>query len=56
MSTETSTEPRWDTEPRQAAAANTTARSGAGRHRGPVAEHDEATTPRGRHRKHTSDA
>ncbi|WP_369218403.1 hypothetical protein [Streptomyces flavofungini] len=56
MSTETGTETHWDTEPQQA--ATTTAQgvtagdaSGAGKHRGPVAEHDEATAPRGRHRR-----
>ncbi|MGW0533003.1 hypothetical protein [Streptomyces sp. NPDC003032] len=57
MSTETSTETRWDTEPWQAATASATAQSrGAGKHRGPVAEHDEATAPRGRHRKQASNS
>ncbi|THC54063.1 hypothetical protein [Streptomyces sp. A1499] len=58
MSTETGTETHWDTEPQHAvtttgAAQGTTATatSGAGKHRGPVAEHDEATSPRGRHRR-----
>ncbi|MCF3119763.1 MULTISPECIES: hypothetical protein [Streptomyces] len=46
LTTETSTETPRDTEP----AAPTTP-AGAGRHRGPVAEHDEATAPKGRHRK-----
>lgn len=60
MSTETGTETHWDTEPQHAATTTTTgtaqgttatAASGAGKHRGPVAEHDEATSPRGRHRR-----
>ncbi|MBM7167331.1 hypothetical protein JQK87_02625 [Streptomyces sp. G44] len=54
--TRTQTETQWETDPRQARAAAVTARSGAGRHRGPVAEHDEATAPRGRHRKQPSDS
>ncbi|MFF8639769.1 hypothetical protein [Streptomyces sp. NPDC015345] len=53
----TQRETQWETDPRQAmAAATSTARSGAGRHRGPVAEHDEATAPRGRHRRQPSDS
>ncbi|WP_164551643.1 hypothetical protein [Streptomyces sp. WAC 01529] len=56
MSTKTSTETQWETEPRQAATVNTTARDGAGKHRGPVAEHDEATAPRGRHRRLASNS
>ncbi|MEV5975980.1 hypothetical protein [Streptomyces sp. NPDC052114] len=46
LTTETSTETPNDTEQ-----AGATTPGGAGRHRGPVAEHDEATAPRGRHRK-----
>ncbi len=58
MSTETSTETQWDTERWQGAhaASQAGAHSGAGRHRGPVAEHDEATAPRGRHRRQPSDS
>ncbi|UFQ15334.1 MULTISPECIES: hypothetical protein [Streptomyces] len=54
--TEPQWETPWETDPRQARAAAATTRSGAGRHRGPVAEHDEATAPRGRHRKQPSDS
>ncbi|WP_030571629.1 hypothetical protein [Streptomyces aureocirculatus] len=31
-------------------------RAGGGRHRGPVAEHDEETAPRGRHRREPAQA
>ncbi|MFF1699764.1 hypothetical protein ACFVXC_40060 [Streptomyces sp. NPDC058257] len=41
-----STESEQNPEPREAAGA-----TGAGKHRGPVAEHDEGETPRGRHRR-----
>ncbi|MFE0171867.1 hypothetical protein ACFWZ2_06085 [Streptomyces sp. NPDC059002] len=59
MTTETSTETQWNTTPQDAAAAHSGAGnqlsgnrlSGAGRHRGPVAEHDEAAAPSGRHRR-----
>ncbi|QEU94692.1 hypothetical protein [Streptomyces kanamyceticus] len=54
MTTETSTETQWNTEPQEAAPARSglaSRLSGAGRHRGPVAEHDEVAAPRGRHRK-----
>ncbi|MFJ2769890.1 hypothetical protein [Streptomyces sp. NPDC087300] len=54
MTTETSTETQPNTEPQEAPPARSglAARlSGAGRHRGQLAEHDEATAPRGRHRK-----
>ncbi|MEU7579074.1 hypothetical protein AB0B50_15890 [Streptomyces sp. NPDC041068] len=47
MTTETSTETPRDTEPQ----AKPPRLVGAGKHRGPVAEHDEATVPRGRHRR-----
>ncbi|MFH8792863.1 hypothetical protein [Streptomyces sp. NPDC017941] len=30
--------------------------AGGGRHRGPVAEHDEETAPRGRHRREPAQA
>ncbi|MFE6162364.1 hypothetical protein ACFQ7F_26005 [Streptomyces sp. NPDC056486] len=46
MMAEISTESERNPEPREAAGS-----SGAGRHRGPVAERDEAGAPRGRHRR-----
>ncbi|MFI1676533.1 MULTISPECIES: hypothetical protein [unclassified Streptomyces] len=45
--TETVTETRQNTAPMMSATAPT----GAGRHRGPVSEHDEQAAPRGRHRR-----
>ncbi|MEU6768601.1 hypothetical protein ABZ916_39590 [Streptomyces sp. NPDC046853] len=44
--TEIRTNSERNPEPREAADT-----SGAGKHRGPVAEHDEAGTPQGRHRR-----
>ncbi|MFK4064330.1 hypothetical protein [Streptomyces sp. NPDC029674] len=49
--TETVTETQQNTAPQRPTTAPTGANGGAGRHRGPVAEHDEATAPRGRHRR-----
>ncbi len=46
MRTEISTESERNPEPREAAGT-----SGAGKHRGPVAEHDGGAAPRGRHRR-----
>ncbi|MFD4632574.1 hypothetical protein ACFVYR_12745 [Streptomyces sp. NPDC058284] len=40
-----------NTAPRMPSNAPTGAGSGAGRHRGPVSERDEAAAPRGRHRR-----
>ncbi|MEU5773118.1 hypothetical protein [Streptomyces venezuelae] len=45
--TKTETETQHDTAPTMSATAST----GAGRHRGPVSEHDEQAAPRGRHRR-----
>ncbi|MEV7191423.1 hypothetical protein AB0N81_06395 [Streptomyces sp. NPDC093510] len=49
--TETVTETQQNAAPQRPATIPTGAHVGAGRHRGPVAEHDEATAPRGRHRR-----
>ncbi|MFH8606043.1 hypothetical protein ACH4D5_00910 [Streptomyces sp. NPDC018029] len=49
--TETVTETQQNTAPQRPTTVPTGAHVGAGRHRGPVAEHDEATAPRGRHRR-----
>ncbi|MEU1144142.1 hypothetical protein ACFYO9_14220 [Streptomyces sp. NPDC005863] len=49
--TETVTETQRNTARQMASTTPIGAGNGAGRHRGPVAEHDEATAPRGRHRR-----
>ncbi|QES41345.1 hypothetical protein DEJ49_10280 [Streptomyces venezuelae] len=49
--TETVTETQQNTAPTMSATASTGAHAGAGRHRGPVSEHDEQAAPRGRHRR-----
>ncbi|MFF1381003.1 hypothetical protein [Streptomyces sp. NPDC058308] len=49
--TETVTETQQNTAPRWPSTVPTGAGTGPGRHRGPVAEHDEAAAPQGRHRR-----
>ncbi|MFI7315528.1 hypothetical protein [Streptomyces venezuelae] len=54
--TETVTETQQNTAPAMSATASTGAHAGAGRHRGPVSEHDEQAAPRGRHRRQDQQA